>query len=481
MTGLEKIINDLSEAIGNASDSFNSQMDGLQKGIYDDVSLLIKDLDITNGKIDNTVNNVKAIGAIKAKIEKIILNPDYIDSVKSYVDAFNAVSSLQDSYFKQISTTAGPKNLLLAIKQQSIEQTVTSLTEGGIGAGITNGIRDILKRNITGGASYNDLLDQMRNYILTNNSGTGALEKYTKQITTDSLQQFSRQYGQVLANDLDMEWFMYVGSNRRTSREFCILLTKKKYIHRSEFADIVNGIIDGVQIKINPNTNTWSGGIPGTDENNLQINCGGYTCEHSMYPISSELVPANVKDIFGKEPAANYNERNKELNNLSSDFTDKQINKASGGISAIHKNADKRDLVLNKETVSFLRDFFGDKAIIRKHTSGENNPELEINGKIADRKTPNPDEYKNIWSPIFNRTRSALEQGCESVVFHLETKYDKESILNGINAAFNLSVDGKQIEEITIIFKNKSGSRITRNDYESGVAGAAINKGYIAP
>ncbi len=303
MNELDKIISELSDAIQNASDSFNSNIDGIQKSIYDDVALLVKDLDITDGKIANTVKNIKAIGAIKGKIEKIILNPDYIDSVKEYTSAFNAVSKLQDSYFKQLSASEGPTKLLDAVKQQSVEYTVQSLTESGISANVTDGIRDILKRNITVGASYNDLLDQMRNFILTNDTGTGALERYTKQITTDSLQQFSRQYGQVLSNDLDMEWFMYVGSNRKTSREFCILMTKKKWIHRSEFSDIVNGIIDGVKVKINPTTHVWAGGIPGTDENNIEINCGGYSCEHSMYPVSSQIVPGNIRRLF--HPALN--------------------------------------------------------------------------------------------------------------------------------------------------------------------------------
>lgn len=329
MSDLEKIINALSDAIESASGSFNSNIDVIQQSIYDDVSLLVKNLDITNGKIDNSVNNIKAIGALKSKIEKIILNPDYIDSVKEYTNAFGAVSKLQDSYFNQLSNVEGPKNLLSAIKQQSIEYTVSSLTESGIGANVTDGIRDILKRNITGNASYNDLLDQMRNFILTNESGTGALERYTKQITTDSLQQFSRQYGQVIASDLGMDWFMYVGSNRRTSREFCILLTKKRWIHRSELGDIVNGFIDGVKVKINPTTHLWSGAIAGTDENNIQVNCGGWGCEHSMYPISEDMVPGNIRMNFQKLTPSQQKEFDEIKRNDFTKTSDKHLEEQS--------------------------------------------------------------------------------------------------------------------------------------------------------
>lgn len=408
MDALEKIINDLSDAVSSASDSFNSNIDGIQKQIYDDVELLVKNLDITNGKLDNTVNNIKSIGAIKGKIEKIILNPDYIDSVKSYTDAFNAVSKLQDSYFREMSSVGGPQKLLNAIKQQSVEFTVSALTENGISANVSEGIRGILKRNITGGASYNDLLDQIRNFILTNDTGTGALEKYTKQITTDSLQQFSRQYGQVMAADLDMEWFMYVGSNRKTSREFCILLTKKRWIHRSEFGDIVNGLIDGTQIKINPNTHTWPGGYPGTDENNLQANCGGYSCEHSMYPISESMVPGNIRAKFDSQISdviKKANEAAPELDNIANTIADKHgatvtptqikgldslIRKATleyGGVYSRVTDAVRNTIVANKNIIDKIIAEF-EKVVGHVRTKPQNTP-MGYTGNIVNIETAN--------------------------------------------------------------------------------------------
>lgn len=298
MPSLNKIVDNLLKSIGDATSGFNSSIDPIQKAIYNDIELLVKDLDLNGDKLANTVKNIKAIGALKNKIQKIILNKDYLNNVNDYVAVFNDVSELQNNYFSQLSDQVGPTKLLDIVKQQSIEQAVTSLTESGISANVTQGIQDILKRNITGGASYSDLLKQMRNFILTNETGTGALERYTKQITTDSLNQFSAQYSQVLTNDLGLEWFMYVGSNKDTTREFCDLLTKKKYIHRSEFSDIINGIIDGVKIPINPKTKTWYGGIPGTNENNLQINRGGYGCDHQLLSVNAAVVPEPIRQKF---------------------------------------------------------------------------------------------------------------------------------------------------------------------------------------
>lgn len=298
MPNLNKIVDNLLNTIGDATSGFNKSIDPIQASIYHDIELLVKDLDLKGDKLANTVKNIKAIGALKKKIEKIILSKDYINNVKSYVRAFDNVSELQNSYFSELSGESGPTKLLEAIRQQSIEQAVSSLTESGISANVTQGIQDILKRNITGGASYSDLLKQMRNFILTNETGTGALERYTKQITTDSLNQFSAQYSQVLASDLGLEWYMYVGSNKDTTRQLCKLLTKKKYIHRSELPDIVNGIIDGVKVPINPKTKTWYGGIPGTNVNNIVINRGGYGCDHQMFSVNSSVIPKEIRLKF---------------------------------------------------------------------------------------------------------------------------------------------------------------------------------------
>lgn len=298
MPGIDKITEDLLSTISNATAGFQSAIDPIQQNIYKDVQMLVKDLDLKGDKIANTVKNVKAIGALKKKIEKIILSKEYISNVKDYVKAFDQVSTLQNAYFNDLSSTAGPAELLNAVKKQSIDQAVTSLTESGISANVTEGIQGILKRNITGSGSYTDLVDQMRNYILTNESGIGALERYSKQITTDALNQFSAQYSQTLSADLQNNWFIYVGSNKETTREFCRLLTAKKWIHKSEIPDIVNGIIDGKKVSISPKTGVWNGGIPGTNSNNFQVNRGGYGCDHQLLPVNDIFVPKNLRDLF---------------------------------------------------------------------------------------------------------------------------------------------------------------------------------------
>mgnify|MGYP003398230384 FL=1 len=295
----DKIITKLISTIDTSITGFNESIPAIQKQIFDDITLLIKDLDTTSdGTIKNNVKNLKIIGKIRGKLEEIILSPEYMKKVEDFVKAFNEVASLQNQYFREIESKFKPSKLLEEISKQSISWTIDSLTESGIGANVTDEIEDILRRNITSGGSYKELTNQLRNSIISNKAGQGLLERYVKQVTVDSIMQYNRTYSQTISDDLGLSWYLYTGSNILTTREFCLKMTDKKYIHKSELPQIVKGEINGKQIPINDKTKTWAGGIPGTNSSNILINAGGYNCQHQFQPVLSGVVPKDIRAKF---------------------------------------------------------------------------------------------------------------------------------------------------------------------------------------
>lgn len=295
----DKIITKLISTIDTSITGFNESIPAIQKQIFDDITLLIKDLDTTSdGTIKNNVRNLKIIGKIRGKLEEIILSPEYMKKVEDFVKAFNEVASLQNQYFREIESKFKPSKLLEEISKQSISWTIDSLTESGIGANVTDEIEDILRRNITSGGSYKELTNQLRNSIISNKAGQGLLERYVKQVTVNSIMQYNRTYSQTISDDLGLSWYLYTGSNILTTREFCLKMTDKKYIHKSELPQIVKGEINGKQIPINDKTKTWAGGIPGTNSSNILINAGGYNCQHQFQPVLSGVVPKDIRAKF---------------------------------------------------------------------------------------------------------------------------------------------------------------------------------------
>lgn len=235
-----------------------------------------------------------------------MLNDDYLAAVKDFANAFNQVADLQNAYWAAAESTFSPKPLLREIRLQAITDTVNSLTENGIGVNISDNIAAILRQNITTGGSYKDLEQQLRDTLIDTKESDGLLTKYTKQITTDSINQYNRQYTQAVAAGFDYSWYSYANSLIETSRPFCIAMHERDYFHISEIPDLLtatdlyytnqkSGIRE--KVPIYARTGLPAGMYDNENESNFLILLGGYQCGHQARPVSEELVLMQAPDI----------------------------------------------------------------------------------------------------------------------------------------------------------------------------------------
>lgn len=296
--------------IEKAIAKFNRGIPSLQKDMFNEIQNELKRLDTQSGKIKTTVANLRIIIAIKNKLLKLILTDDYIKEVKDFAKAFNEVTKLQNEYWRGVESSFKPKTFLKEIRQQAITDTVAKLTESGIGATIQEQVADILRTNITTGGSYSDLTNQLRESLL-NTETDGLLSKYAKQVTTDSLNQYSAQYTQAVSNDLGFEWYAWQGSEIMTSRPFCqAMVESNRYFHVSQIPNLLKGLdAEGNRLQYEDNitgekkdvtiysrTGLPHGFIPGTNAANFFINRGGYSCYHQPRPVSERIVPVEVRE-----------------------------------------------------------------------------------------------------------------------------------------------------------------------------------------
>jgi len=186
----------------------------------------------------------------------------------------------------------------------AVESTINALLGQGLSSNVIAPVQKILTDNITTGGSYAKFQEQLQNHILQNETGEGNLQRYTKQITTDAINQYNAQYGETVAQDLQFSWGRYMGSNLTTSREFCVLLTDKQWVHKSELPEIIKGHIDGTDCKLSKTTGLPLGMIPDTDADNFKVRRGGYNCGHQFFWVPDSAVPKNVKDKFENNGSA---------------------------------------------------------------------------------------------------------------------------------------------------------------------------------
>lgn len=289
--------------IDDAIDNFNKRIPDAQHNILDGINEELRRLDLKDGNIKTTVANLKVIQSIKNKLSKLILTDDYLKDVNEFVKSFNTVSALQNEYWKAAESKFKPTPLLKQIRLQAIGDTVQQLTEAGIGANIGDRIAGILRTNITSGGSYKALNAQLLESLTDTEKSDGLLTKYSKQVTTDSIQQYNRSYTQQAAAGLGFEWFAYQGSDIKTTRPFCDAMTDLRYFHISEIPRLLRAedlyyMKDGAKTKvpIYEKTGLPAGMIEGTNPENFFIRAGGHRCGHAIRPVPERNVPLDYRD-----------------------------------------------------------------------------------------------------------------------------------------------------------------------------------------
>lgn len=294
--------NKLIETIDSAVNGFNDSLPKIQKDMLSDLLDEIKKFDVKNKRISNTVKNIRLLNSIKNRLRKTILNDEYKAAVKEYLKVFTDVTNFHNEYFKEAEKGFKPRAIVKEIKKQTITDTIEKLTEAGIGGNVQNKIADLLKQNITTGVKYSDLAAQLREHILTTEN-PGVLERYVKQIATDSVNQYSAQYMNTVSGDLGYEWFRYQGKDILTTRPFCDALSDRKFFHVSEVPsllkaeDLYYSSDEGQKkVPIYEKTELPHGMIPDTNAENFFIRRGGYNCGHQIMPVIERLVPKDIQE-----------------------------------------------------------------------------------------------------------------------------------------------------------------------------------------
>ena len=300
----DAVIDQIQELLEKRVNDFSDAMPAVQRQAYREVLILAKDLDTAkDGTIKPTLKNVRMIAKIRQRLNEVILDGKYYKELEKVVKTYEQITTLQNQYFTLMVGKFTVPVVLAEIQKQSIDITLESMGKEGMNAGVINRVRDILNKNVTTGGKIDDFVEEVRIYLNDTPDGDGALKKYSKQIVTDALNQYSAQYNQLISDDLGFKFYKYVGTLVEDSREFCVKIIEAKkgcmpLIHVSQFPELLNGLICGEQIHINKKSGLPSGLIKGTNVSNLIVNRGGWQCGHQFYGRPKSVVPKELWERF---------------------------------------------------------------------------------------------------------------------------------------------------------------------------------------
>jgi hypothetical protein len=296
----DDLIDDILKDLEKATGKVNNQL-------VAEISKFVKELSLdANGNIKPTVSNIKIIKRISQRIEGVIINnPEYKGAVKDVLKGFNEVTTINEKLTKE---TFGSVNLpasLSDIKELSKEQMLSDLIGTGVKENVVSKIETVLTDSVKSGNSFQKMNEQLLNLLKGDENVNPKLTSYTKQMTIDSIYQYSGNYDKLTAMAYKTKWFQYIGSLVRDSRPLCEHLVNKRFIHESELTGIVNGRIDGKQV-------STAGMISGTNEENFQTFRGGYNCRHRMIAVPESKVPKELREKFKEKKIKDWMTENKQ-------------------------------------------------------------------------------------------------------------------------------------------------------------------------
>lgn len=292
---------DILDEIDGAVNKFVDGLPATQRQIFDKIVLLVKKLDVgSDGSIKNTVGNIRLLQQINKEILDTVMTDQYKQKIADFTSTYDKVAGLQNQYLSTVFSTFKPGPVLKELTKASIDITYDQLGESGLSNDLANEIKTILTTNIQTGASYSQMTDQLRTAIMGNEQVDGALVRYAKTYTTDSINQFSAVYNRQVTSDFGAEWFRYVGSNRETTRPFCEHLTDKDqgYFNIKEVPGFLDGKVGDDTVELYEKTGLPQGMKEGTNVDTFFTLRGGWNCNHQILPVSRLSVPKSLRDKF---------------------------------------------------------------------------------------------------------------------------------------------------------------------------------------
>ena len=194
------------------------------------VSEFVDQLDVVNGKIQNTTRNQRLVSMLDNTFSSYIQTHSPA-VLKAIVDGVTGVINFNQKYFSVFDKPAK----LLPINKQ-VKKAVSAWLGIEDGKIQKNGyldkliqvdsvkqlVKDFAIGKVVNGSGYSETKSALQSLIDGDESGAlGGLQKYYRNFTYDLFSKVDRTAAKITADQLDLKYAIYEGGLIKTSRKFC--------------------------------------------------------------------------------------------------------------------------------------------------------------------------------------------------------------------------------------------------------------------
>ena len=277
---LRDLIKQKTNRLASVPEQFLTEVQKTEKTIYADILALLDRLKIdADGKIILSKTNIAVAGQLRDELKKVALTDDYLKAVIDYTKEMDKQAVITDDYMQKAFPDFKESDVANALLEKSKKTAIDSLIGTGLEENFSTPIADFIDTAVSSGSGFIDLRNQIQEYVLSTDEQESKLMQYSGQVAHDAVAFSDRAYTNVLAEELDAEWYLYSGTELPTSRPFCEE-RKDKFFHYKEIEAWAD--------------KDWQGKAEGTNAQTIFITAGGYNCVDSILPVGIAIVPDDV-------------------------------------------------------------------------------------------------------------------------------------------------------------------------------------------
>jgi hypothetical protein len=252
----------------------------LEKRLFSAVSDFVSSLDKDkSGNIRPTKANVKKLSTLDRFLSNAVIDDKYLSDVDGFIKDLEATTKTMSEYFTKADLGFENDKAFRDVESAIVDPVYNSLTQEGLSQNVNNQIRKSITNGVVGNYPASQVLSELDDLINGTSERLGLMSRHVQQVSTDAALQYTRTYFEVISADLGLEYVLYEGGVKDTTREFC-QVRHGKYYSRKEVKSWASM--------------SWSGKIPTTNESNIFIYAGGFSCRHIIIPVSQSVVPESV-------------------------------------------------------------------------------------------------------------------------------------------------------------------------------------------
>lgn len=254
---------------------------------------LLDDMDVdAAGNIEQTEGNIRRIGLISDELKKVLAGGDYRAAVKAFLDSIDRGVVLTNEIAQTFESGFEPTEVQKQLLQISKQNAINAFFGSGLDQRFTQPFLEQLTTNIAARAPLRETVVALEGLVTGTDKTDGKLLGNIKTTATTAQAVADRSYSAAVNEELQIEWYEYLGGEIPTTRPFCEH-REGKIFHKKEIEAWGNGQ-NSAGIK-DIQDGTWAGRIDGTDSKSIFTFVGGWNCRHYLVPVPERKVPDSVK------------------------------------------------------------------------------------------------------------------------------------------------------------------------------------------